>query len=227
MFRSRKYPLLIQSHSKSFVAEAFKTLRTNIRFSINGTEPKVVLVTSAEKGEGKSTTTANLAAAYAMEQKRVIMIDADLRKPNLHQFFGKTANRIGLSNLLVQQCELDEAISDTGIPGLMMITSGTIASHPTEMLGSDRMKALIEKLSQSFDIILIDSPPVIMFSDAQILAALCDGVLLVVNCGRVKSKIVKKAKEQLDFVGARILGAILNNVEKHDEDFHYYYGAKS
>jgi capsular exopolysaccharide synthesis family protein len=227
MFRSsRKYPLLIQSHSKSSVAEAFKTLRTNIRFSINGQEPKVVLVTSAEKGEGKSTTTANLAAAYAMEKKRVIMIDADLRQPTLHQFYGKT-NRIGLSNLLVQQCELEEAICDTGVPGLMMIASGTIASHPTEMLGSDRMKALIAKLSQSFDIILIDSPPVIMFSDAQILAAQCDGVLLVVNCGRVKSKIVKKAKEQLDFVGARILGAILNNVEKHDEDFHYYYGAKS
>jgi capsular exopolysaccharide synthesis family protein len=223
---SRQYPLLLQSQSNSSVAEAFKTLRTNIRFSINGSEPKVILVTSAEKGEGKSTTTANLAAAYALENKRVIMIDADLRKPTLHHFFGKT-NRIGLSNLLVQQCSLEEAVWDTGIPGLMMMGSGTIASHPTEMLGSERMKALIQKLGQSFDIVLIDSPPVIMFSDAQILAAQCDGVLMVINCGRVKSGAAKKAKEQLDFVGARILGAILNNVKKYDEDFQYYYGAKS
>jgi capsular exopolysaccharide synthesis family protein len=223
---SRQYPLLIQSQSKSSVSEAFKTLRTNIQFSVKGVEPKVVLVTSAEKGEGKSTTTANLAAAYALDNKRVIMIDADLRKPTLHHFFSKT-NRIGLSNLLVQQCNLEEAIWETGIPGLMLIGAGTIATHPTEMLGSDRMKALIHKLAQSFDIILIDSPPVMMFSDAQILASQCDGVLMVINCGRVKKRIARKAKEQLDFVGARILGAIMNNVKKHDEDFQYYYGANS
>jgi capsular exopolysaccharide synthesis family protein len=222
---SRQYPLLIQTQSKSSVAEAFKTLRTNIRFSVNGAEPKIVLVTSAEKGEGKSTTTANLAAAYALDNKRVIVIDADLRKPTLHQFFGKT-NRLGLSNLLVQQCSLEEAVLDTGIPGLMMIASGTIASHPTEILGSDRMKALLQKLGQSYDMVLIDSPPIIMFSDAQILAAQCDGVVMVINCGKVKNRIAKKAKEQLDFVGAKILGAILNNVKKYDEDFHYYYGVK-
>ncbi|NHN29402.1 CpsD/CapB family tyrosine-protein kinase [Paenibacillus agricola] len=222
---SRQYPLLIQSLPQSSVAEAFKTLRTNIKFSTDGAEPKVVLVTSAEKGEGKSTTTASLVTAYALDNKRVLVIDADLRKPTLHHFFGKS-NRLGLSNLLAQQCSLEEALLDTGIPNLTMIASGTIALLPTEILGSDRMKDLLQKLAESFDMVIIDSPPVLMFSDAQILAAQCDGVVMVINCGRVKAGIVKKAKEQLEFVGAKVLGATLNNVKKYDEDFHYYYGVK-
>jgi capsular exopolysaccharide synthesis family protein len=185
------------------------------------------MVTSAGPGEGKSTTITNLAVTYAQTERKVILIDADMRKPTAHHTFS-LSNRWGLSSVLSKQCELEEAIQRTDVPSLSLLTSGVIPPNPAEMLGSKRMSELIEQLKNTYDMILIDTPPLLAVTDAQIVSTKSDGAVLVVDQGKVKREIAKKAVQNLQKVNARILGVVLNNVKRKasEESYYYYYGAK-
>lgn len=215
--------LITVSNPKSPISEAYRTLRTNIQFSSVDEPVRTVMVASAQAGEGKTTTITNLAVTYAMEGKRVLLIDADMRKPSLHRKFD-LSNRTGLTSLLASQHHLSEVVQDTTVDQLFVVTSGPIPPNPSELLGSQRMKQLIADLREQYDIILIDTPPNLAVPDGMIISSLCDGVILVVQAGKVKRDLVRKAKNNLEHAGARILGVLLNNVDrKKGEGYYYYY----
>jgi capsular exopolysaccharide synthesis family protein len=223
---TNKNPLITHVNPKSPISESYRTLRTNIQFSAIDEDLKVLMVTSAGPGEGKSTTIANLAVAYAQSDKKVLLIDADLRKPTIHHTFIVT-NRWGLTNLLTNQAVIEEVIRSSSIPNLDILTSGPVPPNPSEILSSKRMNTLLEELKKRYDIILVDTPPAIAVTDAQILATRCDGVILVVDSGKVKREIAMKAKANLEHVQARLLGVVLNNVDRKNKDtYYYYYGNK-
>ncbi|WP_068776164.1 CpsD/CapB family tyrosine-protein kinase [Paenibacillus sp. FJAT-26967] len=220
--------LITHSNPKSHIAEAYRTLRTSIQFSSVDHEIKCILITSAQPEEGKSTTAANLAIAYAQENKKVLLIDADLRKPTLHKTFN-VSNRTGLTHILVSRQEGDQALIETEIPNLTLLTSGPIPPNPAELLGSNRMETFLEEVRNWYDIVIIDSPPLLAVTDSQIIAAKTDGVVLVINHGKVKRDRAQKALSQLNYVNARILGVVLNNkaVSKKESSYYYYYGEQA
>ncbi|MFD1772539.1 CpsD/CapB family tyrosine-protein kinase [Paenibacillus rhizophilus] len=220
--QSKQRHLITVTNPRSTVSEAFRALRTNIDFSSVDDKIQVIMVTSSGPEEGKSTVTANLAAAYAQADKKVVLIDADMRKPTGHRTFS-LSNRYGLSSLLSQQANLDEVIQGSEVPNLSIITSGPIPPNPAEMLASNRMSAVLQELRQRFDIILIDTPPLLAVTDAQIMATKSDGVIMVVSYGRVKRDIAVKAKANLDRVGCRVLGVVMNNVKRKASEGYYYY----
>lgn len=220
---TNKRPIITNINPKSPISEAYRTLRTNIEFSAFDEEIRVIMLTSAGPGEGKSTTAANLAVAFAQSDKKVIIIDADLRKPTLHHTFSKT-NRWGLSNIIAGQASAKEVIAQTDIGNLDLLASGPIPPNPSELLASKRMSALLEELKQIYDIIIVDTPPALAVTDAQIMSTKCDGVVLVIDYGKVKREIAMKVKSNLEHVKARILGAVLNNIDrKNGESYYYYY----
>ncbi|WP_026298180.1 CpsD/CapB family tyrosine-protein kinase [Cohnella laeviribosi] len=219
---ANKRNLITHTNPRSPISEAYRSLRTNVDFSSVDQKMQVIMVTSAGPGEGKSTTIGNLAVAYAQAERKVLLIDADMRKPIEHHTF-EVSNRRGLSSILSQQCTVDEAIQPTKIPGLSVITSGPIPPNPAEMVASQRMSNLIDELRRRFDVILIDSPPTLAVTDAQLLSTRCDGVVLVLDQGKVKREIALKAKEGLVKVGAKLLGVVLNNVKRKKSEGYYYY----
>lgn len=220
-------PIITHTNPKSPISEAFRTLRTNIEFSSIDERIHVLMLTSAGPGEGKSTTTANLAVAYAQADKKVLVIDADLRKPTMHHTFMKT-NRWGLSNVVSGQSAPAEVIVETDIHNLFLMPSGPVPPNPSEMLASKRMTAMIEELKGVFDMIIIDTPPALAVTDAQVVATKVDGVLLVIDYGKVKREAAIKVKANLEHVNARLLGVVLNNVDKNSGEgyYYYYYGNK-
>ncbi|CAH1207629.1 Tyrosine-protein kinase YwqD [Paenibacillus allorhizoplanae] len=222
-----KHQLITELHPKSQVSESYRTLRTNIQFSSIDRIMKTILVTSAQPGEGKSTTAANLSVAYAQEGKKVLIVDADLRKPTIHHYFG-VSNRYGLTSAIVNRTQFDEFISETSIENLSLITSGPIPPNPSELLMSQKMTAFLEEMTARFDVIIIDSPPTLAVADAQILATKCDGVVMVISDGKVKRDMARKAIHNLERVQAKILGVVLNNKRhrKSDAAYYYYYGDK-
>ncbi|MFB9756861.1 CpsD/CapB family tyrosine-protein kinase [Paenibacillus hodogayensis] len=217
---TNKTAFVTQIKQISYVAESYRALRTNIQFSSVNRPIQTILVTSAQSSEGKTTTVTNLAIVYAQENKKVLLIDADMRKPTLHQIFVRP-NIQGLSNLLANQIAIQEAVNDTHISNLSIMTSGPIPPNPSELLASIRMQTLIKELRGIYDVILFDSPPALQVTDTQLLAAQCDGVLLVVKSGKVKRDHVKKTISSLEYVKARILGVVLNNKRKKTKDSLY------
>ncbi|WP_090580977.1 CpsD/CapB family tyrosine-protein kinase [Paenibacillus sp. OV219] len=219
--------LIAAINPKSPVSEAYRTLRTNIQFSAIDQQMQVLMVASATVGEGKTTTLTNLAVTYAQEGKKVLLIDADLRNPSLHQVF-QQSNRVGLTSAFLNHQPITDVISETNIDNLFIIPSGPIPPNPSEILGSQRMQMLMDDLKRIFDVILLDTPPVLPVADSLIVSSYCDGVILVVHAGKVKKELVKKAKANLDHVKARILGVVLNNNErsKNEGQYYYYYGRK-
>lgn len=217
--------LITITNPRSPVSEAFRALRTNIDFSSIDEKVQIIMVTSSGPEEGKSTVSGNLAAAYAQADKRVLLIDADMRKPTAHKTFS-LSNRYGLSTLLSQQAELRDVIQKSGVGNLSVMTSGPIPPNPAEMMASNRMSAVLQELRAQFDIILIDTPPLLAVTDAQIMASKSDGVIMVVSYGKVKRDMAVKAKAGLDRVNAKILGVVINNVKrKASEGYYYYYYA--
>jgi len=217
--------LITLSNPRSPISEAYRTLRTNIDFSSIDETMQVLVVTSAGPGEGKSTTISNLAITFAQSERRVVLIDADMRKPTMHHTF-RASNRVGLSSLLTRKNQLEEAVQETDVPNLFIITAGPIPPNPAEMLSSKRMTELLELLKSQFDVVLIDTPPLLAVTDAQLVASKSDGVILVMEYGSVKREAALKAKANLDTVGAKILGVVMNNVKrsKADQAYYYYYG---
>jgi capsular exopolysaccharide synthesis family protein len=218
----RQRPVIMDVNPKSPISEAYRTLRTNIEFSSFDDELKTIMITSAQPAEGKTTTAVNLAVAFAQTEKKVLLIDADLRKPTIHHIFSKH-NRGGLTNIISNRYQVRELIQETHIDNLSVITSGPIPPNPSEMLASNRMGEVIQELKQMYDIIVIDTPPALAVTDAQIMATKCDGVLLVANAGKVKRQALKRVKDGLDHVKARLLGVVLNNIKRKKGDDHYYY----
>ncbi|WP_036711157.1 CpsD/CapB family tyrosine-protein kinase [Paenibacillus pinihumi] len=217
--------LVTLTNPKSPISEAYRTLRTNIQYSAIDTSIQVVMVVSTQMDEGKTTTITNLAIAYAQEGKRVLLIDADMRKPSIHHVFALT-NRVGLSSILSNQFNVQDVISDTPVDNLSIISAGPIPPNPSEMLGSQKLKVLLAEMREQYDMILFDTPPIMAVTDSLILSALCDGVVLVVQAGKVKKDLVKKTRASLQHVNAPLLGTVLNNVAgSSGKIYHDYYKA--
>ena len=208
---------------KSPASEAFRTLRTNIDFSSFDKEIKTLLVTSAVPGEGKSTTAANLGIAMAVTGKKVLVVDADLRDPSQHKFF-ELDNGKGLTSLMINdELQLINVVQRTMVENLYVLTCGPIPPNPAEILTSRKMRNFVKKLQEVYDMIILDSPPVIAASDASILASYLDGVVLVVGSGAVAREEARHARDQLQKVKANLLGAVLNKVPVKGSGYYYYY----
>jgi non-specific protein-tyrosine kinase len=207
-------------NEKSPQAEAFRYLRTRISALDHGTPPQKLLVTSAEPGEGKSTVTANLAVAIGRSGLRVIAVDADLRLPTLHTIFG-LSNEVGLGNVLSQEAILDEAVQDSDIPGIWVLTSGPSPPSPAELLGSPQMSALIEQLAEQFDVVLIDTPSLLAVVDATELVSTANGVVLVVARALARREAVKAACQLLEEVKAELIGTVVNRAGQNRR-YDYY-----
>lgn len=209
---------------KSHIAEQYRTIRTNIQFSMVDQEVKSIVMTSSEPWEGKSTTSANLAAVFANQGQRVLLVDADLRKPTVHQTFNLD-NNTGLTSLIASpDMSLQDCVDPIKGTGLYVMTSGSIPPNPTELLGSHRMEKVMKLLHEEFDMVIYDMPPVNAVTDAQILAAKVDGVVVVVRPGVAEKAAVLHAKELLDRVQANVLGVVLNGVEPSPDRAYSYYG---
>lgn len=209
---------------KSFVSEQFRTLRTNVNFASPDLELRSIVVTSAAPGEGKSTTSANLATVFAQEGKNVLLVDGDMRKPTTHYTF-HMPNTIGLSNVLTRQATVEDAIRPTTIERLDLMTCGPIPPNPAELLASNAMGMLISDLKKRYDVVIFDAPPVLSVTDGQVLANKCDGAILVVNSGSTEKEMAAKAKEAIEASNSKLIGAVLNNFELAKDSYYYqYYG---
>ncbi|HZY40753.1 MAG TPA: CpsD/CapB family tyrosine-protein kinase [Anaerolineae bacterium] len=202
--------LITLSDPRSPAAEAFRTLRTNIYFSGLDRSIQTLLVTTVAPVEGKSLTLANLAVAMAQGDKRTILVDTDLRRPTLHTIFD-LSNDTGLTSLFIDaKGPIEPALNDVGVPNLQVLTSGPLPPNPAEVLGSQRMLEVIAALKQRADIVLFDAPPVIAVTDAMVLGTRVDGVVLVIDAGSTRREHARRAKEQLEKLNIRIVGAVLN-----------------
>lgn len=223
MLNNRASALITLTNPRSPISEAYRTLRTNIEFSSFDKKLRTLVVTSASPEEGKSTTLANLAVAMAQAGKRVILVDCDLRKPSQHLAFG-LRNERGLTSLMIPDASLDNLpLQPTAQENLWLLTAGPLPPNPSEMIGSKRMEEIIRALTERADLVIFDAPPIIAVTDAAVLAAKVDGVLLVVNAGGTKRDHLQKAHALLKKVNAPLIGAVLNNV-KLDSSLHKYYG---
>ncbi|ADL50329.1 CpsD/CapB family tyrosine-protein kinase [Clostridium cellulovorans] len=214
---------------KSVISETYRTLRTNIQYANIDGDLRSIIITSSSPSEGKSTTVANLAIATAQTGKKILIIDADLRKPSVHKKFG-ISNQLGLTNVLTEQCEIFSAIQKSEVRNLYILASGPIPPNPSELLGSKKMQNLLDLLKSKFDMVIIDTPPVLAVTDSQILSTEVDGVILVAVYGKTDKKALIKAKERLDKVDANLLGSILTRVPANSKNgssyYYYYYGEK-
>lgn len=216
--------LVVVNKPSSVVSEQFRTIRTNIQFSMIDETLKTVVVTSAGPASGKSTIAANLAATFASKEKKVLLVDSDLRKPTVHKTF-KVRNNDGLTTLLTDRnAHLDDVIYRTHTDGLYVLTSGAIPPNPAELLGSKRMEEIKQEMLDYFDMVIFDMPPLLAVTDAQVMASKTDGVLFVIPKGQANKEEVFKAKDLLEKVQANVLGAVLNRVDKSDDSYYYYYG---
>ncbi len=214
---------LLSKQTPFDITEAYKATRTNIMFSIKSTDPcKALIVSSANPGEGKSTTCANLAIAFAQMGDRVVIIDADMRKPRTHKYFD-LKNKKGLSNILGGFETLESCINHKEDIGLDIITAGNIPPNPAELLASGEMDALLETLSGRYDYVFIDTPPINVVTDASILSKKVSGVVLVVRHNITNKEAVERSIKTLEFAGAKVLGFILNSVERKEYEGRYTY----
>lgn len=216
---------LVLDNPRSITAESYRTLRTNIQFYNVGESMQRLLVTSAGPSEGKSTTAANLAITFAQTGQRVVIVDADLRRPFLHRLF-QVSNLVGLTNVMLGSASLEEALLPTTMPSLSILPTGPIPPNPAEMLGAPRMGEILDQLHEHADVVIIDTPPVLAVTDASVLASVVDGVILVTAAGMVSRELAQRAKTQLEAVKARVLGVVLNGVEDDATGYYsyYYYG---
>ncbi|RLC84885.1 MAG: capsular biosynthesis protein [Chloroflexi bacterium] len=206
--------LITLTDPRSPAAEAYRTLRTNLTFAALDKPIETLIVTSAAPGEGKSTVLANLAVTMAQGERRTILVDADLRRPGLHEIFG-VANDRGLTTMIVGEAAMDDPpLLDVGVDNLWLVPSGPIPPNPADILGSRRMEEVIAALKSRADIVLFDAPPIIAVTDAAVLGTKVDGVLLIVCAGRTRREHAQRARELLERVHVRIVGAVLNNAPR-------------
>ena len=215
--------LITAAHPRSPISEAYRALRTNIQYSSVDNPLRTLLITSTDPTEGKTTTVANLGTVMAQAGLSVIVVDSDLRRPVLHQYFEVSRN-VGLTNALLDKSPgTDGYLQETEVENLRVLACGPLPPNPSELLNSQRMRELIEQLKEEADVLLFDSPPILAVTDASILANQVDGVLLVVDAGTTRRGVAQRGKEQLDKVGANVLGAALNKLSRRGREGYYYY----
>src|SRR5204863_3579707 len=217
--------LLLNLNGRSALAEAYRQLRTSVLLSTAGRAPKTLLITSSLPGEGKTTTAVNTAITLAQTGASVVIIDADMRRPRLRSIFD-LPDRQGLSSILsseMGETEILRVISQDKSSGLSILTSGPIPPNPAELIGSDQMRKLLSVLGTSFTHVIVDSPPITSFTDGVLIGSIVDGVLLVVYSGKSSRSMVRRSRQLLLDVGAKIFGVVLNNVNVRSHDYYYHY----
>lgn len=218
------YPveLVTHRHPKSILSEAYRNIRTSILLSFSEKPPKRIAISSPNPIEGKTTTAINTAIALSQTGAQVLIVDADMRRPRIHYIFNGE-NGTGLSNFLSGHANLESIVKKTEVPNLFYIASGPIPPNPSELLGSNLFKSMMDSLGEKFDHIVLDSPPVLGFADSLILSATVDGVILVVLGGKTPKETLQRAKEVLHQVNAKILGVVINRVDLQRGHYGYYY----
>jgi capsular exopolysaccharide synthesis family protein len=212
------------SSPKSQFSEAFRALRTSLLLSVAGGEPKVILLTSATPSEGKTTVSINLACVLAQRNVRVLLVDADLRRPTVHHRFGLNG-KIGLTTVLTGSVSLQDAIQNVPeIPQLDVLVSGPVPPFPTEMLGSETMHRLIEQCKGIYTHIVMDSPPLLSVTDSVVLARDADAVVMIVRHGKSSKHAMRRARDLLVRSGAPVTGIVLNAVDLNSPEYYAYYG---
>jgi capsular exopolysaccharide synthesis family protein len=205
-------------------AEAYRSLRTNLIFSQAHQAVRSLMVTSSMASEGKTTTAGNLAVTYAQQGLRVVLVDADLRKARLHRLFD-VAREPGLVDVIAGMAQLDEVIRPTPVPGLSILSAGMLPPNPSELLGGERMRAILKHLEEQYDLVIIDAPPVLVAGDASIIGTMAGGAIVVVRAGQTDREAAAAAVKQLRRVGTRILGGVLNDPDgkvRAYEGYYYY-----
>ncbi len=215
---SQRLITLLEPSSKA--SEAYRTLRTNLLYSYVDLPLKVIALTSHSSAEGKSTTCANLGVVLAQAEKRTLIVDCDLRRPVLHKVFG-LRNLRGIVNFLAGEYSLQEVWQQTPLRHLTVLTVGPIPPNPAELLSSKRFAEFVGQVRQEFDYVLLDAPPVYLFSDAAILATQADGTLIVLDAQSTRKAAIRQVVRSLNTVGANILGTVMNNVEASKGDYYY------
>lgn len=214
--------LIVEEKPNCVDSERYRILRTNIEYSSYDKKLKSIVVTSSEAGEGKSTTSSNLALSFAQIGKKTILIDCDLRKPSIHKLF-RISNLNGLSEVLIGNKEIEECIYSYN-ELLDVLPSGHIPPNPSEMISSAKMENLLSELAEIYDYIIIDSAPIQAVTDAQILSVKADGTIIVVRAEKTKKESILSSKNLLEKVGANIIGIVLNGIENKNKKYYYYYG---
>lgn len=215
--------LVSMLNPKSIVAEQFRMVRTNLEFSIVDKDLKSFLVTSLAPSAGKSTISANLAATFASQGKKVLLVDTDMRKPTIHKIF-KLRNNEGLSTLITsKEASISEFIIKSEFENVYVLPSGATPPNPAELISSKRMEQLIEEMERVFDLVVFDTPPVLAVADSQIMAGKVDGTLFVLRKGVDTKEQIQSANERMNSVNANILGAIYNRIEPNDDAYYYEY----
>ncbi|WP_338705407.1 CpsD/CapB family tyrosine-protein kinase [Priestia aryabhattai] len=208
--KTMKTPILFtHSHPNSIISDQFRAIRANVHFLTKEKTCKLFLITSPETGEGKSTTAANLAVSMAQKKEKILLIDANLRDPAIQDIFD-ISNNGGLIDILESEEPFEEVVHQTRIENLDILTCGSFSTHFGELLGNKKMKNLLAKLSARYDVVLIDSPSVLMSPETSLLSTYCDGVILILKRGNTKVEKIKEAKKVLDIAGAKIVGAVMN-----------------
>jgi succinoglycan biosynthesis transport protein ExoP len=214
---------ITQSHPRSPVSESFRSLRTNVKYASVDKPVRRLIITSPTPEDGKTTIITNLAIALAQGSSQVVLIDADLRRPRVHKVFG-LENKVGLSSLFVQpEIYLDNNLQNVKTENLQILSSGGTPPNPSELLGSRKMNDILKQLEEKFDIILLDTPPVLTVTDAVALSSSVDGVMLVAKIGKTKQAALLQAIEQLRQVNANIVGIVINDVDTRSARYYYYY----
>ena len=213
--------LITLANPSGVAAEAYRTLRTNLLYSVVDKAPRAIVLTSPGPGEGKSTTCANLGVVLAQAGRTCLILDCDLRKPAIHKVFG-LRGAVGIVDFLVGQ-QILQSVYQEPLEGLKVIPAGPIPPNPAEILGSERFTESLVRVRQEFDYVLIDTPPVELVSDAAIVANKADGVLLVVDAQDTRKSSVRKSIRNLEAVGANVLGTVMNNIEPSRENLYYQY----
>ncbi|GAA4206657.1 polysaccharide biosynthesis tyrosine autokinase [Streptosporangium oxazolinicum] len=221
---ARRHPLIVRNQGRSSRSEAFRTLRTNLQFIGVDRQPKSLVVTSCLPAEGKSSVSANLAITLAQAGWRVILVDGDLRRPTIPAYLG-IEGTTGLTDVLIGRAQLKEVIQIWGEPGMSVLPSGQVPPNPSELLGSGGMREMLAQLTEMYDMVIIDAPPLLPVTDAATLGALCDGALLVTRHGKTRREHMVRATELLASINVRVVGTVLNFVPLKDNSyFGYGYG---
>ncbi|WP_368863199.1 polysaccharide biosynthesis tyrosine autokinase [Staphylococcus hominis] len=219
-------PLYVEDKPKSIVSEKLRGIRSNIIFS-NAEEIKSVLITSEKPAAGKSIVTANIAITYAQAGYKTLIIDGDMRKPTQHYHFG-TSNYDGLSNLIIGKSEFDKAIRSTRVENLDLLTSGPVPPNPSELIASKNFKKIFGTLQNEYDFILIDTPPIISVTDAQVFLQYVPNCVMIIDAQKNNKNEVKKAKQLIEQADGHVIGAVLNKTaEEKSSNYYYYYGEDS